>query len=122
MSNYVDQLMQEQDITEPTFQSAAAMSVEYFPTGEEPMPFLPEPISLKAITKLPPMVQDAWVAAFWSEIKNLLDKETFAIQLTMMVSIACQYEQFKRLSSDLMVWWTNSKLALPSAGTWIKMP
>ena len=46
MSNYVDQLMREQDITEPTFESAAAMSAESFPTGEEPMPFLPEPMSL----------------------------------------------------------------------------
>ena len=79
MSNYVDQLMQEQDITEPTFESAAAMSVESFLTGEEPMPFLPEPMSLKAIAKLPPMVKEAWIAAFWSEIKNLLNMETFAI-------------------------------------------
>ena len=55
------------------------MSVESFPTGEEPMPFLPEPISLKAITKLPLMVQEARIAAFWSEIENLVDKETFAI-------------------------------------------
>jgi len=79
MSNYVDQLMQEQDITELTFESAAAMLVESFPTGEEPMTFLPEPMSLNGITKLPPKVQEAWIAAFWTEIKNLLDKETFTI-------------------------------------------
>ena len=36
-------------------------------------------MSLKAITKLPPMVKEAWIAAFRSEIKNLLDKEKFAI-------------------------------------------
>ena len=38
MSNYVDQLMQEQDITEPTFESAAAMSVKSFPQAKNPCP------------------------------------------------------------------------------------
>jgi Reverse transcriptase (RNA-dependent DNA polymerase) len=46
-------------------------------SGSLPTQFLPEPQSLKAISKLPERLKQAWLRAFRAELDNLLKMKTF---------------------------------------------
>ena len=51
-------------------------------TKEPPQPidvFLPEPASFKAVLRLPPEIQRLWMKAIESEIKTLIDNDTFIL-------------------------------------------